>query len=349
MKPILRLADMVHMLTRKVTHREERSEEFALICTGGVSHLVFLAAQLERFRLALGGPNVPLVVLASHETGAAHFLFDDRAEITTFDFDRLGEDRTYRANSMSEMFQSYYKGVVNIDYHRHPDLQEALVGATQRPAMAIKPAPLSGMERQLEECASLYQTQFDSGPVGTKIPERWENFGFVLSGEDPDLPAATPYSLSADLLPEAVVFERPTVLLQPFCPDPSRQMPADFYGPLLDALPDDYQVLMLGDSSLLERTPDLKSLLDRDNVSLEETDLARALPMMLGAKLVIAMDGAPMHLAVISGAPTLGLAHDAGNGDLLPYPADRSPALARILIGDEINAETAIASIRELL
>lgn len=348
MRNTVRWVDKAQKFSQRFTPRNNIPEEFLLICTGGASHLVFLAAQLERFRMALGGADVPLVVLARHDAGAAFFLFDDRAEVMTVDMERLGEESTYRGNRLSEMYQSHFKGMVTLDYHRHPYLDEALIKSARRPAMAMKPAPLFGLDQALANNAEFYQNQFDCGQPGTPIPGRWNNFAFSLSGENSDLPAANPYRLDDGLLPDAVVFETPTVLLQPFSPDPSRQYPAGFYGPIIDALPGDCQVLLLGDQQLLERTPDIKALLERENVSLEETDLARAMPMMLGARLVIAMDGAPMHLAAISGAPTLGLAPDAGNGDLLPYPQDDGPGNTRILIGDDVNADAAIATVRDL-
>jgi hypothetical protein len=36
--------------------------EFLLISTSGAPHLVFLAVQLEHFRLALGGSEIPLKI-----------------------------------------------------------------------------------------------------------------------------------------------------------------------------------------------------------------------------------------------------------------------------------------------
>lgn len=349
MKSSVRWIDVAHKLTRKMTFRNATPEEFLLICTGGPGHLVLLAAQLERFRSALGGADVPLVVLASHDSGAVEFLFDNRAEVTTVDVERLGEDRGYRANKMSEMYQSNYKGMVSLDYHRHPHLDEALVKSAQRPAMAMKPASLAGLDGELAENAALYQRQIDSGPAGTPIAERWVTFGYDLSGEDPDLPAATPYRLDAALLPEPATFDQPTVLLQPFSLDPSRQAPVEVFQAALDAVPDDHQVLLLGNDDLLDRTPGYRALLERSNVSLEDTDLAKALPMMLAARLVIASESAPMHVAAVAGAPTLGFAQDTGNGDILPYPETNGPANTRILIGDEVNAAAAASAVKDIL
>ncbi len=352
MRNIVRWVDLAQKLSYRFSFRQDRPVEFLLISTGGAAHLVFLAAQLERFRLALGGPDVPLVILTRHDAGAASFLFDGRAEIMTVDMERLGDESGYRANQLGTMYQSHFKGIVSLDYHRHPYLDEALVKAAQRPAMAMRPAALAGLDAVLAENASLYQDQFDSGLVGTPIPLRWAAFGTHLSADDPGLPAATPYDLSDDLLPEPAAIERPTVVLQPFSPDVSCQPSADFYGSVLDAVPDDHQVSLLGSPELLERTPKIKALLERPNVALENTDLARALPMMLAARLVIAVESAPMHLAAISGVPTLGIVADEGNGDVLPYPLEGGPAKARILLGcgdDAASAEVAASSVREML
>lgn len=349
MKNTVRWVDFAQNVSRRLTHRQERPREFLLICTGGADHLVFLAAQLERFRLALGGPDVPLVILARHDAVAASFLFDDRAEVMTVDMERLGEESGYRANRLSEMFQSNFKGMVSLDYHRHPYLDEALIKAAQRPAMAMKPAPLAGLDAVLADNASLYQNQYDSGLAGTPIPLRWAAFGTHLSADDPDLPVATPYCLSDDLLPEPAALAKPTVMLQPFSPEVSRQPPAEFYGPVLEEVPDDHQVLLVGAPELLERTPEIKALLERPNVALENTDLARALPMMRAARLVIAVESAPMHLAAISGVPTLGIATDAATGDILPYPHEGGPANARILIGNAASADAVAVSVREML
>ncbi len=349
MRNTVRWVDFAQQLTQRLTNRNERPEEYLLICTGGTSHLVFLAAQLERFRLALDGPDTPLVVLARHDAGAAFFLFDDRAEVMTVDMERLGQETSYRGTRLSEMYQSHFKGIVSLDYHRHPYLDEALIKSGQRPAVAMKPAPSAGLDKALAENATIYQKQFDSGLTGTPIPTRWAAFAGFLSSDDPDLLAPSPYRLSDEQLPEPTTFETPTVLLQPFSPDVPRQLSADFYGAVLDAIPADHQVLLLGDPELLERTPDIKGLLERGNVSLQKTDLARALPMMLAARLVIAVDSAPLHLATLSGAPTLGLAPDAGNGDILPYPLGEGPKNARILIGDAITSDSAAAMVRDLL
>jgi len=349
MKKTVRWVDLAQKFSRSMTHRQSIPREFLLICTGGTDHLVFLAAQLERFRHALGGPKVPLVVLARHDAGAAEFLFDDRAEVMTVDTDRLGQDSGYRANKLSEMFQSNFKGMVSLDYHRHPHLDEALITAAQRPAMAMKPAPLDGMDEALAENAALYQNQFESGPVGTPIPLRWEAFATHLSADDPDLPDASPYRLADDVMPEPAAFGTPTVLLQPFCPDVSRQSSVDVYTTLLSTIPDGHQVLLLGSTALLDRTPEYKVLLERPGVVLEEVDLARALPMMRSARLVIAAESAPMHLAALAGVPTLGIARDAGDGDTLPYPENNGPDNACILLGDSMSAEAAVSAVEGLL
>lgn len=349
MRNTVRWVDFAQKLTQSLTNRNERPEEYLLVCTGGPSHLVFLAAQLERFRLALGKPETPLVVLTRHDAGSASFLFDGRAEVIAVDMDRLGQEASYRGTRMSEMYQGHFKGVVSLDYHRHPYLDEALIKSGRRPAIAMKPAPLAGLDKALAENASFYQKQFDSGLTGTPIPLRWAAFAGFLSSDNPDLPAPSPYRLSDEQLPEPTVFEMPTVLLQPFSPEVSRQLPADFYGAVLDAIPSGHQVLLLGDTELLERTPDIKKLLERGNVSLQKTDLARALPMMLAARLVIAVDSAPLHLATLSGVPTLGFASDAGDGDILPYPLEEGPKNARVLIGDAITVDDAVAVVRDLL
>lgn len=349
MKNTVRWVDFAHKLSRRVSPRGGKPTEFLLICTGGSNHLVFLAAQLERFRLALGGPDIPLVILTRHDARAAFFLFDGRAEIMTVDMERLGMESGYRARYLSEMYQSNFKGIVTLDYHRHPYLDEALIKAAERPSMAMKPATLGGLDSALAENSVLYQNQFDSGLVGTPIPLRWAAFGMHLSADDPDLPVATPYRLSDELLPERAALDKPTVVLQPFSPDVSRQPPVEFHGPVLDVVPDDHQVLLLGNAELLERTPGLKALLDRPNVTLADTDLAHALPIMRAARLAIMVESAPMHLAAISGVPTLGVASDAGNGDVLPYPDKDGPENARILMGDGASAEAVAAAAREML
>lgn len=349
MKKSVRWVDWAQKFTRKLTMRQDAPKEFLLICTGGADHLVFLAAQLDRFRLALGGARVPLVVLARHDAGAAEFLFDGRAEVIYVNLDRFGDESGYRANKMSEIHQSNFIGVVSLDYHRHPDLHDALVMAAQRPARAMKPAPMPGLDDALAERGALYQAQFDSGSAGIPLPLRWEGFGFDLAAEDPDLPEASPYRLSDDLMPEPAVLEKPTVLLQPFCPDPARQPAAGLYGPVLDAVVDGHQVLLLGNESLLDRTPELRRLLERPGVALLETDLAGALPIIRGARLVISAESAPMHLAALAGVPTLGLVSDFGNGDTLPYPETNGPANARVLVVNETDDTRVADAVRELL
>ena len=349
MRNTVRWVDVAQSLTRRVTPRREIPTEFLLVCTGGINHLIFLAAQLERFRLALGGADVPLVILADHAAGAASFLFDDRAEIVFVDMKKLGEDSGYRARRLSEMFQSHFKGVVSLDYHRHPYLDESMVEATQRPSMAMMPAPLPGLDEVLANNAKYYKNRFDCGLPGTPISLRWVELAFQLSAESPDLPAATPYHLDTALLPEPVACETPTVVLQPFSPDLARQPSSEFFAAVLDAVPADHVILLLGAPELLERSSDINDLLELPNVSLENTDLARALPIMRSARLMIATESAPMHLAAIAGIPTVGIAVDVGNGDILPYPQGGGPENARILIGDDASAEAVAAAVREAL
>ncbi len=333
MKNSMRRVDFIHSITRYFMMRQEPNEQYLLVCGGGAEHVVLLASQLERFRLALGGKRTQLAVLIREDAMAAAFLFDGRAEVISIDFERFSTQPNYRANTMTGLLEGNFKGVVSLDYVRHPWVDEAMIRACRRPAMAMKPAPISDptLSAALESNASLYKTQFDSGAPGLHIAERWADFADYLSAAE----SRTPVDLQLDeaLLAPAAVLDKPMVFLQPFCRDGARRPSAEFFAALIDAVPVDHDVVMPCTDDLLTANPDLQVLASHNRVSTKNIGLSTALPLMRAAKLVIAAESAPMHIALLGGMPTLALASAAYWGDTLPYPGENG-AHAHVLQHD---------------
>ena len=125
-------------------------------------------------------------------------------------------------------------------------------------------------------------------------------------------------------LAAAAVLDKPTVVIQAFSAVRAKQPSPSLFGDLIDAL-DGYDVVLTGAPSDLERYADYAVLLERDNVRFDSATFEQVIPLLRGADLVVSVDTALMHLAVLSGAKTLCLASAAYVGEIVPYADEVTP------------------------
>ena len=81
----------------------------------------------------------------------------------------------------------------------------------------------------------------------------------------------------------------------------------------------------------LDANGEFKALLDLPGVTFDDRVFEDLVPMLRGARLVVSVDTALMHLAVAVGAPTLCLASAAYVGEIVPYDPAITPPNARFV------------------
>jgi len=119
-----------------------------------------------------------------------------------------------------------------------------------------------------------------------------------------------------------------TLLIQPVSAVAAKHSPPALYQAVINALPAGFQVVITGTKGDLQSNPDFTRLLDLPNVSFDGSNLADLMPRLRTAALVVSVDTALMHLAVVAGAPTLCLASAAYVGEIVPYAPLISPGNA---------------------
>lgn len=321
MRPF-RLLDLLESLRRRLTRRPGTPAGVLLISAGGLGDTVLLAVVLPRF-LALARPGESITVLLRHDAARMAFLFPPQVQVHKLDFSRLRRWR-YRRQALRELFAAHYRLVIHTDYLRHPDLDEALVAAAAAPeSAAMEPRASEKFAARLTANRRLYRRLYESGPPHTDKVLRWAGFARFLTGEALPPPLV---ALPEARRPRAMVPVHPTVVLQPFSAVKLKQSPPDLWDLIIGTLPETWAIKLAGHPSDLEKNPQFRRLLDHPNVSFEGAPFAELAGILRGARMVVSVDTACMHLAVVMGAPTLCLASAAYVGEIVPYAAEISPA-----------------------
>jgi hypothetical protein len=299
-----------------------------LISSGGLGDTVLFAHVVERF-LGLACEDEPVTVLLRSNVMKMAFLLPSGLAAKGVDFDRLRKDLAYRREITDGVFNAHYRLVVHTDYLRHPDLDEALVAAAQATeAVAMEPRPWRKYDAWLNRNRGLYGRLFDSGPASLNKVLRWSKFANWLLGAEEPPPVAL---LPEKGLPPAEVADDPVVVMQPFSAVRHKQSPPALYRHMIESFPSGTRVVITGTRSDLDANVKFKALLDLSGVTFDDRVFEDLVPMLRGARLVVSVDTALMHLAVAVGAPTLCLASAAYVDEIVPYDPAITPPNAHFV------------------
>lgn len=325
------LLDRLLLRLARPKDSDEPKRGVLLIAAGGLGDIVLLMAVLDRF-LVLAGKGEQVTLLLRQDAAKMGFLAPPEVEILPVDFNLLKRETGYRLKIFRKLAARRFRLSVSLDYLRHPLLDEALIkAASASESAAMLARPWAKYQAQLDANQALYTRLYDSGPVLTDKVLRLAGLADRLTGRN--LPAPV-LALPETRLPPAEREAPPMVFIQPFSAVKAKQCPPKFYLPLLEALPKDVKVGLLGAPGDLARNPEFNSLLAQANVSFDARPFKELLPALRAAKLVVSVDTALMHLAALSGAPTLCLASAAYAGEIVPYPAETCPPNVRFLMAE---------------
>ncbi|MCH7551469.1 MAG: hypothetical protein IIA35_07205 [Proteobacteria bacterium] len=210
------------------------------------------------------------------------------------------------------------------------DPKKMLVAAAQAPeAVAMEPRRWPKYNARLGRNRRLYGRLYDSGDPRLDKVVRWSRFADWLSGAEENPPPMA--LLPGEGLPPAEVADDPVVVMQPFSAVRQKQSPPALYRRLIESLPSGTRVVITGTRSDLDTNGEFKTLLDLPGVTFDDRVFQDLVPMLRGARLVVSVDTALMHLAVAVGAPTLCLASAAYVGEIVPYDPVITPPNARFV------------------
>lgn len=322
-----RLTDPVVLRLLSLRRRPAAPSGVLLVSVGGLGDTVLFSLVLPRL-LRLARPGEEVTVLLRGDGARMSFLFPPQVKVRKVDFARL-RDHGYRRQTAAELYDAHYRLVVHTDFLRHPDLDEFLVAACHAPeTAAMAPRPWAKYDRRLNANRALYGRLFDSGPAHADKVVRWSRFADFLTGHAEPPPVVL---LPPPARPPAETLPAPTVLFQPFSAVKQKQSPPELWAAIARALPDGWQVRMAGHPSDLDKNPDYRALLELPNVTFEGAPFAQLAGIIQGCRLVVSVDTACMHLAVVLGAPTLCLASAAYVGEIVPYAPEITPPNAHFL------------------
>lgn len=298
-----------------------------LISAGGLGDTVLFSLLLPRL-MELARPGETVTVLLRGDGARMSFLFPPQVKVRKVDFGHL-RDIGYRRQTARDLYDAHYRLVVHTDFLRHPDLDEFLVAACHAPeTAAMAPRPWGKYDRRLQANRRLYGRLFESGPAHADKVVRWTRFADFLTGHSQPAPLVL---LPPAARPQAEAQAAPTVLFQPFSAVTLKQSPPALWARIARALPEGWRVKLAGHPSDLDKNPDFRALLELPNVAFEGAPFDRLAGIIQGCRLVVSVDTACMHLAVVLGAPTLCLASAAYVGEIVPYAAEITPANAHVL------------------
>lgn len=298
------------------------------VSAGGLGDTVLFSVVLPRF-LRLVTKDEPVTVLLRSDGAKTAFLFPDRVRVRTVDFKRFAKDRSYRYRVSEDLYAEHFRLIVDTDYLRHPDLDEAMIAAAAPSrAIAMEARPWAKHDAKLKRNRCLYSSLFDSGGPHVDKVVRWARFADWATGRSVAPPKV---ALDANALAAPATLSRPTVVIQPFSAVKAKQSPVSLYKVLIASLGDGVDVVLTGAPGDLDANPDYRALLDLSNVRFDSSTFEDVVPLLRAAALVISVDTAMMHLAVVVGAPTLCLASAAYVGEIVPYDDAVMPDNVRFL------------------
>lgn len=318
-----RLIDPLIRLALAARTRPGAASGLLLVSFGGLGDTVMLAVVLPRL-LELARPGERVAVAVRKDAARMAFVFPAGVEVVAVDHARLRQVG-YRWQLGRQLRDANWRMVVHTDYLRHPDLDEFVVAACGAPeTAAMEPRP-SKHGRRLRANRRLYRRLFDSGPPLQDKVARWSRFADFLTGQD------RPPPVVALPRPEPARLDIPTVVLQPFSAVALKHSPPELWARLVRALPDGWRALVAGHPGDLDRNPEFRALLDLPGVAFEGAPFRDLAAIIAGARLVVSVDTACMHLAAALGTPTLCLASAAYVGEIVPYAAESMPANLKVL------------------
>ena len=322
------ILDWYLALRRSLSPRADPPSGVLLLSCGGLGDMVLFALVLPRF-MELAGEGEKVNVLVRDDAKKMTFLFPPGVEVKAVDFRRLRKDLTYRRQTSEELFQANFRLVVTTDFKRHPFLDEALAAAAAAPETAAMQArSWTKYDAQLKHNRRLFKRLYESGPEHLDKVVRWSNFADWLSGDKQPPPLAR---LADDPTGPAETAGADEVIVQPFSAVRQKQSPPALYERIAEAVGEGHRMIVTGTQGDLEASPDYGPLLARPNVTFDSSTFEALAPRLKGARLVISVDTALMHLAVALGAPTLCLASAAFVGEIVPYDPAITPENAHFM------------------
>jgi len=288
-----------------------------IISAGGLGDTVLFSRVVSRYAgLAVEGERVTL--LLRKDAASMGFLFAPQIQIKTVDYGRLRKIG-YRLEMFRSLWAANYRMVVHSDFLRHPDLDEALAFATGAPIrMAMEPRPSPKHHARLQANRKRYTRVVDTGGVVQDKILRWVAFANALSGKSEPVPDLR-LRISTDTPLRSIA------VLQPFSAVTLKQSPPALWLRIIGALPADWDILLAGHPKDLERNPEFAALLECDRVRFEGAPFKDLAPILAASKLVVSVDTACVHLAVVMGARTVCLASAAYVGEIMPYAPQIAP------------------------
>lgn len=309
MAKLIRAVDALHRLKRRIATRHGDATGVLLVSAGGLGDTVLFSRVLPRFML-IAGDDEPVTVLLRHDGAKTAFLFADTITTEIVDFRRFDRRPAYRWAVLDRLYRANYRRVISTDYLRHPYLDEAMIAATEADCAAMEARPWAKYDKALRRNRSLFQTLVESEPPRTDKVLRWARFADRLIGGVSSPPV---------LAEQRVADRTQTIFIQPFSAVAAKHSPPELYAAIIKALPAGFEVAITGTARDLENSPEFASLLDLPKVRFDASGFADLMPRLRTAALVVSVDTALMHLAVVAGAPTLCLASAAYVGEIVPY------------------------------
>jgi ADP-heptose:LPS heptosyltransferase len=299
-----------------------------LISSGGLGDTVLFCHIIDRFAsLAKDGEEVTVLLRA--DSMKMGFLLPSNISSIYIDFRRMRIDMAYRREVTNSLYDANYRLVIHTDFLRHPYLDEALCAATHAlEVVAMEPRPWTKYNSRLNANRVIYSRLFDSGSEIQDKLIRWSRFAVWLTGVDRPPPS---FLFESSLLPPAIKFNDPVIVIQPFSAVKSKQIPPSHYQHIIESLSSKTRVILTGAPKDLDENIEFKSLLKIPGVEFDSSAFEDLVPLLLGADLVISVDTAMMHLAVAVGAPTICIASAAYVGEIVPYDKFISPKNVRFV------------------
>ena len=310
------------LVSPKNPNRKVACSNVIIISSGGIGDTILFSLVFSRFEVLVQG-NETITILLQKESAKVGFLFGKDVRIISVDFNKLVKTPSYRKEICQQLFKSNFRLVISSDFLRHPKKDEILIQACQAPqVLAMSPRTWPKYDSALLKNRALYSSLFESGPIIQDKVLRWTRFADWLTKQSAPPPQIT---FPPETMPPSAKGTRPTVAFIPFSAVKEKQSPASLFFAIADQIPNDYDIIVSCASGEILKNPSFRPLLNRANVFLEEADFEQLIPILRGARLVVSVDTAAMHLAVAAGTQTLCLASAAYVGEIIPYAAEITP------------------------